>query len=232
MSRRVQGFVSWLLTLLSVGAMSTVARAQDQSVRPGVNKDFDSPNVDEFVSRFEKEGREVYDKREALVQACQIAPATVVADVGAGTGLFTRLFAQAVGPAGQVIAVDISDEFVDRIEKSAAANQITNIKTIVCAPDDSRLPPNSVDLVFICDTYHHFEFPLKTMSSIFRALRPDGRVVIVDFKREAGISTDWVMNHVRAGQDVVRGEIESVGFKLRSQDGDLLKDNYVMVFGK
>jgi SAM-dependent methyltransferase len=94
------------------------------------------------------------------------------------------------------------------------------------------LPANSIDVAFISDTYHHFEFPLKTMQSIHRALRPGGRVIIVDFRRIPGVSSEWVMNHVRAGQEVVEEEITQAGFrKVREAEG-LLQENYLVVFEK
>lgn len=206
--------------------------SQDQSVRPGINESFNAPVVKEWVERFEREGREVYDKRDEVVAACNISPGMAVADVGAGTGLFTRLFAQAVGDAGRVYAVDISDEFVDAIVTHADSSGVKNIRGVVCGVDDAKLPPNSVDVVYICDTYHHFEFPYKTMASIYKALKPDGRLVLVDFHRIEGKSSDWIMGHVRAGKDEVQKEVEGVGFKLLEEKPELLTENYVLVFGK
>lgn len=220
--------------IAAVGCLlaSHPVHAQEQSVKPGINESFESPNVDEWVERFEREGREVYDRRDQLVELTGLKPGMAVADVGSGTGLFTRLFAKAVGTEGKVFAVDISDEFVASIEDRAAKEGQTQIQGIICSADDTKLPPNSVDVVYICDTYHHFEFPHKTMASIFRALKPNGRVYIVDFKRIPGESSDWVLGHVRAGQDTVREEIEQVGFTLVKEPKEVLKDNYIMVFGK
>jgi predicted methyltransferase len=94
-----------------------------------------------------------------------------------------------------------------------------------------RLPPNSVDLVFICDTYHHFEFPFRTMASIHEALRPGGQLIVIDFRRIEGKSREWVLNHVRAGQEVVTKEIVSSGFKKVGEE-KLLKENYLLRFEK
>src|SRR5205085_2405627 len=77
------------------------ALAQDKSVRPGINKPFENPDVKEYVGKFEVESREVYAKRGEIVAACGLKPGMAVADVGAGTGLFTRLFAREVGPTGK-----------------------------------------------------------------------------------------------------------------------------------
>lgn len=210
----------------------TAALGQEKSLRPGINDSFRDPDVKEFMGRFEVESREVFLRRREILAACEIDPGETVADIGAGTGLFTRLFSEAVGKEGRVIAVDIAQKFLDHIlTKSREAGQ-SNVETVLCEPDSTELPPGSVDCAFICDTYHHFEFPLKTMTSLHRALKPGGRVIVVDFRKIEGKSTDWVMNHVRAGQDVVETEITQTGFRKISEEAELLKENYFVVFEK
>ncbi|MBX7103976.1 MAG: methyltransferase domain-containing protein [Gemmataceae bacterium] len=184
------------------------------------------------MTRFEGESRETYDKRKEIVKACGLKAGMAVADVGAGTGLFTRLFAQEVGRDGTVYAVEISQKFLDHIAQSAKAMGVTNVRTVLGKDLSVELPANSVDLVFICDTYHHFEYPHRMMTSIHKALKPGGRVVVVDFIRIAGQSSDWVMNHVRAGQDVVEREVAECGFKKTGEKAGILKDNYIVVFEK
>jgi predicted methyltransferase len=206
--------------------------AQDKSVNPGINKSFDTPDVPEFVERFEREGRDAFDHRQDVVAALGLKEGMAVADVGAGTGLFTRMFSPLVGPKGKVYAVDISDEFVAHVEKLASQQKMDNIVGVVCKADSAELPPNSVDLVFICDTYHHFEFPLKTMKSIHKALKPKGQVVLIDFHRIPGKSSDWVIGHVRAGQEVFTKEIVEAGFKQIEEKKDLLKESYFLRFEK
>jgi ubiquinone/menaquinone biosynthesis C-methylase UbiE len=204
---------------------------QDKSVRPGINQPFENPDVKEFVGKFEVESREVFAQRRALVAACKLKPGMAVADIGAGTGLFTRLFAKEVGDRGKVYAVDIAPKFIQHIEQTCRESGLQNVIGVVCKTDSAGLPERSIDLAFICDTYHHFEFPFKTMASIHRALRPGGRLVLVDFKRIPGVSSEWVLNHVRAGQEIVTKEILSTGFKLVGEP-KLLKDNYCLVFEK
>lgn len=212
-------------------SLSLPAIGQDQSVNPGINDNFQDPDPKSFVERFEKEGREVYDNREVIVEKLGLEPGMTVADVGAGTGLFTRLMGPKVGPEGKVYAVDIAKTFVTHVVMSSHARGLKNVEGVVCTADDSKLPENSVDVVFICDTYHHFEFPQKTMASIHRALKPGGKLVIIDFERIEGVSSDWIMGHVRAGREVFQQEIESVGFEL-AEELDLFKENYFLVFGK
>ena len=207
------------------------ALAQEKSVRPGINKPFEDPDVKEFVGKFETESREVYAKRQEIVRACGLKPGLAVADVGAGTGLFTRLFARAVGPAGKVYAVDIAPRFVEHVEKTCKEAGLKNVQGVVCTPTSVELPENSVDLVFVCDTYHHFEFPQRTLASIHRALRPGGRIVLVDFHRIPGKSSLWILFHVRAGQEVFVKEIETAGFKQTGEE-KFLKENYLVRFVK
>ena len=217
-----------LLAALAAG----LSGAQDKSVRPGINDPFKDPDVGKYVGTFEVESREIYSQREKIVAACGLKPGLVVADVGAGTGLFTRLFAPKVGPTGKVIAVDIAQKFLDHIATTCKEAGITNVETRLCKADSVELPAASVDVVFICDTYHHFEFPFRTMASIHAALKPGGRVVLVDFHRIPGKSREWVIGHVRVGRDVVIKEVESCGFKLAGEEKDILEENYIVRFDK
>jgi ubiquinone/menaquinone biosynthesis C-methylase UbiE/intracellular sulfur oxidation DsrE/DsrF family protein len=222
----------FILVPLLAALVLPAASAQDKSVKPGINDTFRDPNPQEFLGKFEVESREVFARRKEIVAACQIQPGQTVADIGAGTGLFTRMFADAVGTEGRVIAVDIAQKFLDHIQKTTREAGQRNVEAVLCKADSTELPPDSIDVAFICDTYHHFEFPLKTMASLHRALKPGGRVVLVDFRRVEGTSTDWVMNHVRAGQEVFEAEIIQAGLKKVDEERELLKENYFAVFEK
>jgi predicted methyltransferase/intracellular sulfur oxidation DsrE/DsrF family protein len=206
--------------------------AQEKSVRPGVNDTFRDPDPKAFTERFEIESREVFAKRKEILEAIKLKPTDVVADIGAGTGLFTRLFASNLGPEGRVIAVDIAQKFLDHIEVTCREQNLRNVETLLCKDDSTELPPESVDVAFICDTYHHFEFPQKTMTSLLKALKPGGRVIVIDFERIEGESSDWTMDHVRAGQEVFEAEILEAGFQKADEIKALLKENYMVVFEK
>jgi ubiquinone/menaquinone biosynthesis C-methylase UbiE/intracellular sulfur oxidation DsrE/DsrF family protein len=206
--------------------------AQEKSVKPGINDPFKNPDVEKYAKTFEGESREVYAQRNKVVEACKFQPGMVIADIGAGTGLYTRLFAKAVGAKGQVFAVDITPKFLQHVQKTCREAGLKNVTPVLCNPDSVDLPANSIDAAFICDTYHHFEFPEKTMLSLHRALKPGGRLILIDFHRIPGKSSDWTLNHVRAGQDVVEKEIASCGFKKTDEVKELLKDNYFVVFTK
>ena len=167
------------LPLLILAVSSLPALAQEQSVRPGINDNFRDPNPKEFVEKFEIESREVFAKRSEIVKLLKLKPTDTVADIGAGTGLFTRLFSGEV-KEGKVVAVDIAQKFLDHIEITCREKGIRNVETLKCTDSSTELPEASIDVAFICDTYHHFEFPLRTMASIHQALKPGGRLVVVD----------------------------------------------------
>ncbi len=220
--------------IVSVVGFSFLVSAQE-SVKPGINEKFLDPNlkVAEWLKRFEVESREVFDAREAVLKACRIQPGMQVADVGAGTGLYTRLFSQAVGGDGWVYAVDINARFLEHIQARAKSEGQSNITTVLSPQDSVSLPPSSVDLVFLCDTYHHFEFPPPTLASIVSAMKPGGELILIDFERIEGVSSEWIMGHVRAGKEVFRAEIEAAGLELvREEAVKGLEENYFLRFRK
>ena len=222
---------SLMLVLLGLGvtiATWQVAAAQEQSVRPGINKSYEKLTGDDAVKRFETESREIYRQRGEIVAACQLKSGMDVADVGAGSGLFTRLMAAKVQP-GKVFAVDITRSFVEHVEKTCHEEKLDNVRGIVCTPTSTELPAASIDLAFLCDVYHHLEYPQKSLASIHQALRPGGRLVVVDFRREKGVSPDWIMSHVRADKKTVIEEVTAAGFKLIDEP-ELMKEQYVLRF--
>jgi SAM-dependent methyltransferase/intracellular sulfur oxidation DsrE/DsrF family protein len=221
-----------LAVTMGLLVLVAISHAQEESVKPGINDSFRDPDVNEFIGRFEVESREVFTHRSEIVAATKIQPGQTVADIGSGTGLFTRLFSEAVGGDGLVLAVDISQNFLDHIANAARESGQNNIQTILCSADSTKLPADSVDVAFICDTYHHFEFPLKTMASLYRAMKPGGHVIVIDFHRIEGTSSEWTLNHVRAGQEVFESEILETGFRKVREEKELLKDNYFVVFQK
>lgn len=217
-----------LACLLLLGALS--APAQEHSVRPGVNRAYDNPDYARWQSAFETEGREVFEQRDAIIERLGIAPGMAVADVGAGTGAFALPLARKVDAHGTLVAQDISAEFLRGIAARAHGAGLAQLRTQLGEARDARLPANAFDLVFTCDTYHHFEYPQDMLASLFTALRPGGRLVVIDYERIPGRSSPWVLGHVRAGRDTVVAEIEAAGFRLLRRHDDLLRENYFLEF--
>jgi ubiquinone/menaquinone biosynthesis C-methylase UbiE len=215
-----------ILLLVLLAAADAGAHPKENPNAKFLKPDLDVPS---WVQKFESPGREVYDKRKQIVAAAHLRKGAAVADVGAGTGLYTMLFSQEVGPEGTVYAVEIAPRFLDYLPQRARKTGARNVKVVKGTDTSVELPPASVDLVFLCDTYHHFEQPQKNLASIRKALRPGGELLIVDFKREPGKTAAWITEHVRAGEAAVTAEIEAAGFT-RVEELPLLKDNYVLRF--
>lgn len=212
-----------------MGALMIDALAQEQSVKPGINENFVNPDVDRYVGMFESEGRAIYKFRNEVMDALELKPGMAVADIGAGTGFYSMMMADRVGPEGTVYSVDIAQNFLDHIAKRAEEFGHKNVKTVLCKEDSVELPESSIDAAFICDTYHHFEYPYKTMASLHKALRPGGRLMIVDFERIVGVTTPFSIEHVRCGKGTVTDEVKDAGFDF-VREVDLMEDQYVIIF--
>ncbi|MCP3916454.1 MAG: class I SAM-dependent methyltransferase [bacterium] len=223
-----------LFFLASCRATDDIVVPVDESpVREGLNDSFlsDDLNVEEFVARFEGESREIAGSHDAVVAALELRPGTAVADIGAGTGLFEPAFSRGVEASGTVYAVDISPKFLEHLEARVAETGLTNVEIVACTEKSSELAPRSVDVVFVCDTYHHFTYPQTTLASLRAALRPGGRLFVVDFERIPGVTRQWLLDHVRAGKEVFLAEIEAAGFTFeREVDVEGLEENYMLQF--
>jgi SAM-dependent methyltransferase len=224
----------WLLValLLACGGASDAGPGEN-SVKPGINDRFLDPDldVDRWTKTFEGESREISASRKQILAALELKPGHEIADVGAGTGLFLAPFSEAVGEKGHVFAVDISPKFLEHLRKRANKEKLDNVTVVTGGERSVELAKGSVDVVFVCDTYHHFEYPKATLASILEALRPGGALVVVDFERVPGVTKKWVLNHVRAGKKVFRAEIEKAGFAFdRELKIDGLKENYAIRF--
>lgn len=214
-------------------ASDTPPSAAPPATLEGINEPFLSPDLEigEWIERFEGESREIFAEREAIVAALGLRSGSRVADVGAGTGFFSALFAREVGPDGIVYAVEISPKFLEHLRERKALLGLDGLRVVEGTRDSVELPPDSIDVAFVCDVYHHFEAPAASLASLHRALRPDGTLVVIDFERIPGKSPDWILEHVRAGREVFQAEIEAAGFELvEAVEIDGIEQNYVLRF--
>ena len=211
-------------------ALASPVPAQE-GAKPEINRPY---VVDTDVARwnrtFENERREVYVKRMEIVAASGVKPGMTVADIGAGTGLFTMLFADAVKPGGSVYAVDISPAFVEYIGETARKRRVRNVTPILSDGTETQLPEGSVDLAYLSDVYHHFEHPAETLASIHKALKPGGRMVVVDYERIPGVTPPARLAHVRLDKQATIAEIEAAGFGLLEERKKMMRQNYFLVF--
>jgi SAM-dependent methyltransferase len=218
--------------MLALGWPSVVA-CEDPNAQPGINRRFESPDldVDEWVGIFERESREVFAHRKEIARKLELAPGMAIADIGAGTGFFAELFAESVGAEGRVYAVEVSPRFLEHLRQRALERGFRQIEVVEGGERSARLADASIDVAFLCDTYHHFEHPQAMLASLHRALRPGGRLFIVDFEKIEGTSKKWILEHVRAGRQEVSAEIVKAGFAMdRRMHVDGMSENYMLRF--
>ncbi len=201
--------------------------AETTSAHPGINTPYRSRDAaTRWARTFERDGREVHDHRAQIVRALDLRPGMAVADVGAGTGLFTLAFAEAVGPTGTVYAVDIIPAFLAYIRTRVKQAGHSHVKLVQANDRSAELPPASVDLIFMSDAYHHLEFPQHVLANLRQALRSGGSLWLIDFQRDTN-SPAWVRRHVRAGKAEVLRELSLAGFEM-VEELHLLRENYVL----
>ncbi len=132
----------------------------------------------------EREEREREERTDLLLPELGLAPGMVVADIGAGTGYIARRMALQVGAKGVVYAVDVQPEMIAMLQSLATKAGLAQIRPVLGAASDVRLPAASIDLGIMVDVYHELEYPREVLASIVRALKPGGRVVFVEYRAE------------------------------------------------
>ncbi len=210
---------------------TTEAPAAPAGARPELNDVYRDPkSLRRWRRNLEREGREVHDRKADILADLSLKPGMVVADVGAGTGLYTLDLARAVGPTGRVLAVDIIPHFLRHIGDEAKRAGLTNVVLVQASADALGLEPASVDLIYLCDVYHHLERPTAALAELRAALRPGGTLVLVDLAREPGKSPAWILEHVRADRRKVLAELAEAGFGLVADHTDALhlRENYIL----
>ena len=185
-------------TAISVPAAEPPAKSGGAAARYDYRQEHDPNGIGKFymgreiahvmghqaADWLERPTRDEEEKTELLVQSLKVKPGEVVADIGAGTGYFSRRLAKKVGPSGKILAVDIQLEMLDLLTNKMAELNITNVHPVLGTITDPHLPPGSVDLVLMVDVYHEFDHPFEMMQGIAGSLKPEGRIAFVEFRGE------------------------------------------------
>lgn len=175
----------------------------------------------------ERPERQAEENLEGALDAIGIQPGSTVADVGAGTGYASLRLARRVGPAGKVYANDIQPKMLVLLNRNAAAAGVANIETVLGTETDPRLPPAHIDLIMLVDVYHEFSQPQKMLEGIRRALKPDGRLVLLEYRKEDP-SLPIQRKHEMTVQEA-KTEVQAAGFKL-SQVLENLPRQHILIF--
>jgi ubiquinone/menaquinone biosynthesis C-methylase UbiE len=184
-------------------------------------------DVEQWTKVFDDAGRDAWQRPDEIVRALALRAGAAVADLGAGTGYFSKRLAAAVGSDGVVFAVDVEPNLVVHLRERAEREKTANVVPILASPSNPRLPPGSCDVVLVVDTYHHIDDRLTYFRNLRRVLRANGRVAIVDWqKRPLPVGPE--MEH-KLDRAVVVDEMKRSGFRLVAEP-DVLPYQYFVIF--
>jgi ubiquinone/menaquinone biosynthesis C-methylase UbiE len=201
------------LLLFSLSMAAVVAQVPNQHHHP---------STVEYAKVLEDPSRDEWQKPHDVIAALDLKPTSTIADIGAGTGYFARRFAQ---HAGKVYAVDIDAKLLAIARKNAPSN----LQTILAAPEDPRLPASSIDTAFFCDVLHHIDNRAAYYAKLAKALKPDGRIVIIDFyKKDLPVGPPPAM---KLSDEQVIAELQQAGFSLAGRQA-FLPYQYFLVFDR
>jgi len=179
------------------------------------------------LKRFSYEGfnRDSWQKPEEVVRSLAIQPGENVADLGAGGGYFAFRLSRAVGPSGKVYAVDVDQGMIQYLRKRILDEGDQNVAVVLAQYDDPLLPESGLDLIFVCNTYHHIKDRTTYFKRARRYLRRGGRVAIIDFNGKGWF--ERILGHI-VPADVIRSEMESAGYRLEGEHGFLPRQHFLI----
>lgn len=226
MSRRPlsASFSLWIWVLLLLGTGLACA----QQPAPPAKREPANVMSWEGAAWLEREGRDQQEKPEVVLDAMQLKAGLNVADIGAGTGFFSRRLAKAVGPTGKVYAEDIQPQMLDLLKKDIEKEGIRNVVTVLGTETDARLPAHGVDRVLLVDVYHEFQKPEPMLASIRESLAPGGTVTLVEYRLEGDTASHINIKH-RMSVEQVLAEWNAAGFELANRI-ETLPAQHIFIF--
>src|SRR3990170_2980596 len=196
----IDQLVAYLRTRRKLWALDADAPPPEREIAPAT----------ENAPFFNRPQRDKDERPELLMNALQIRRGATVADVGSGTGYFTWRLAEQVGPRGKVYAVDVQQSMLDLTRAAVQERGLGNVEYVLATDRSPRLPERSVDLVFIAYAYHEFGDPEAMIAAIRRALKPGGRVVVLEYAKESNIAPASPLH--KMSFEEIRREMEPMGF--------------------
>ena len=245
--KNLQKYVAGLVAIVAIALLTNftytpVAQAQDipsyyreKAIHSpdGIGKYYMNREIAQVMGHqammwLERPSRVTQEKPDLTVEQLDLKPDDVVADIGAGTGYFSFRMAQQV-PEGKVYAVDIQPEMLDEIAFLKEERNIDNVETVLGTEQKPNLPPESIDLALMVDAYHEFAYPREMMEGIVEALKPGGRVVLLEYRKENPMIMIKPLHKMTQKQ--VKKELKAVGLKWQ-ETKQFLPEQHFLVFGK
>ena len=188
-----------------------------------------SRSAEEWLKTLDSPARVQNLKIDETIARLGLKPGMIVADIGAGSGIFEGALATAVGAAGTVYAVDVDQGLLDAINKKAADARVTNVKTVLGRFTDPALPASDVDIAFINDVLHHIEDRSAYVKNLARYIKPSGRIAVIDFHPELGGHRN--QPELQVSKDKAASLMAEAGFK-PLEEISLFSDKYFVLYGR
>jgi ubiquinone/menaquinone biosynthesis C-methylase UbiE len=201
-----------LYARVCVIAALAIASAWGQSVHPLTGRRIAPTMGIGGADWLDRSDREMEEHPDEALDALGIKPDMIVADVGAGTGYITQRLAKRVGPAGKVYANDVQPEMLSRLQEHLEQNHVTNVETVLGTQTNPNLPANTFDLILMVDVYHEFSQPQRMLQELKKALKADGRLVLIEYRKED--PTIPIRPEHKMSVAEVKTEIEAEGYRL------------------
>jgi len=163
---------------------SAIVPARAQSEHPVTGRSIAPVMSASGADWLDRPEREQEEQPEKALDALNLKPGMMVGDIGAGTGFYSIRIAKRIGPTGRVYANDIQRQMLQRLSKKAALQKVSNIETVLGTESNPKLPAGQLDLVILVDVYHEFSQPQRMLERIRESLKPDGRLVLLEYRKE------------------------------------------------
>jgi len=180
------------------------------------------------ASWLERAGRDQEDRPEFVIEVMNLKPGDIVADIGAGSGYFSRRLARAVAPGGKVYAVDVTEEMLKLVRESAVRDGITNIVPILGSDSDPKLPDGKISKMLLVDVYHEFQNPTAMLAALKRDLAPKGRVYLIENRLEGETARHVKREHRMSVKDIT-SEWGAAGFRILERHDDLPTQHFFVL---
>ena len=220
------------LTLALIIALSPFTHAEEQTKAPEVERTRVPAHVMSHLGAdwLEREDRDEKEQPYKVLEAMNLKPGDIVADIGVGTGYYARKIAKKVGPTGWVYGVDIQPEMLTYFNQYCERDKITNISPVLGVFDDPRLPQGSLDWIILADVYHEFENPEIMLKKMRDALKPTGKICLLEYRLNGDTATHIKKEH-RMSVDQVKSEWLPAGYELIKLH-EFLPSQHMFILGK
>jgi predicted methyltransferase len=221
------------LSLLTVLAASLAIAQVPEKAAEKVNERYQTPEGRATIAKtLSAPTRDQLQRPAELVKAIGVKPGMTVADVGTGVGYMLPFLSAGVGAQGHVVAEDIFKDFLDKARAHASEAGLTNVEFVQGDEHSAKLAAGKFDVILTLDAYHHFNYPQEMLAGFKAALKPGGRLAIVEYyKREGAMNGQSALTHIRLDDAGVVKEVEAAGFKLIEEREQIPKSQYIALFG-